>query len=70
MNMPIFQNIEKGGYILVIADNPDIVIFATGSEVWVALEVADLLNDYSVKVVNMACWELFEEQDLNIKLRF
>ena len=64
---PCSKNIEKGAYVLVDSSNPDIVIFATGSEVWVALEVADLLSDYSVKVVNMACWELFEEQNSEYK---
>ena len=35
---------------------------ATGSEVWVALEVADLLVNCKVRVVNLGCWELFDEQ--------
>ena len=42
--------------------NPDIVIIATGSEVWVALEEADLLVNCQVRVVNIGCWELFDEQ--------
>ena len=63
-----FSNIEKGGYIISDCEKPDILIFATGSEVWVALEVKKLLlNDFNVKVVNLCCWELFEEQDLNYK---
>ena len=63
-----FSNIEKGGYIISDCEKPDILIFATGSEVWVALEVKKLLlNNFNVKVVNLCCWELFEEQDLNYK---
>ena len=64
---PCSKSIEKGAYVLVDSSNPDVVIFATGSEVWVALEVADLLSDYSVKVINMACWELFEDQNSDYK---
>ena len=63
-----FSNIEKGGYVISDSDNPDVLIFATGSEVWVALEVKKLLSDkYKVKVVNLCCWELFEEQEKSYK---
>jgi len=60
-----FENISKGGYIISDSDQePEILIFATGSEVWIALDVKDMLKDkYNIKVVNMACWELFEEQE-------
>ena len=35
---------------------------------WVALEVKKLLSDkYKVKVVNLCCWELFEEQEKSYK---
>ena len=37
-------------------------IFCSGSEVWVGLEVAEILSDYNIRVVNLSCWELFEEQ--------
>ena len=60
-------SIEKGAYILLDNESPDILIFATGSEVWVALEVAKLLSNYKVKIVNLACWELFEEQSSDYK---
>ena len=43
--------------------NPEVVIFATGSEVWVALEAASELSvKLKVRVVNIPCWELFDEQ--------
>ena len=42
---------------------PQVVILATGSEVWVALEACDMLKDIKVRVVNIACWELFDEQN-------
>ena len=61
---PCYTNFDKGAYIMVDCDNPDIVIFATGSEVWVALDAQKMLSEkYNVKVVNMTCWELFLEQD-------
>ena len=56
-------SMEKGGYVMCEHENPDVMILATGSEVWVALEVEKILSDLNVKVVNLACWELFEDQD-------
>jgi len=61
---PSASEIEKGAYILRDSDNPDALIIATGSEIHIALELADKLEQ-NIKVVNMACWELFEEQDKN-----
>jgi len=40
---------------------PDVVLIATGSEVWVALDAARTM-DANVRVVSMPCWELFAEQ--------
>jgi len=60
-------NIEKGGYIISDCSNADVLIFATGSEVWVALDVKKQLPDLNIKVVNLGCWELFEEQDEKYK---
>ena len=60
---PSSKELRKGGYIMKNPDKePDIVIIASGSEVWVALEVAEKISQYSVRVVNLACWELFDEQ--------
>jgi len=42
--------------------DPDMVIIATGSEVWVALEAAEKIVGYNVRVVNIGCWEIFDEQ--------
>ncbi len=56
--------VAKGAYVLVKADNPDVVLLATGSEVELALKAAETLAAHGVKaqVVSMPCWELFEEQ--------
>ncbi|MCC8483926.1 MAG: palindromic element RPE1 domain-containing protein, partial [Rickettsia endosymbiont of Labidopullus appendiculatus] len=42
----------------------DIVIFATGSELSIALEVKDILskNGFSTNVISMLCFELFFKQ--------
>tara|TARA_B100001094_G_scaffold249033_1_gene246235 strand:+ start:1976 stop:3967 length:1992 start_codon:yes stop_codon:yes gene_type:complete len=64
-----YENVYKGGYTISDCnEKADIVIFATGSEVWIALEVKDKLpEDYNVKVINMFSWELFEKQDDSYK---
>jgi transketolase len=54
--------VGRGAYVLDEDDDPEAVIVATGSEVWVALEAKELL-DFPVRVVSMPSWELFEQQD-------
>ena len=60
---------EKGAYILQREkgneENPDVILMATGSEVHLALEAAELLvnENISVRVVSMPCLELFRKQD-------
>ncbi|MGH8928619.1 MAG: transketolase-like TK C-terminal-containing protein, partial [Acidimicrobiia bacterium] len=53
--------VGHGGYVL--RDGDDVVIVATGSEVALALEAADLMRDRSVRVVSLPCWEAFFAQD-------
>ena len=65
------EGIEKGGYILCEASaDPELVIIASGSEVAVALEARAQLEVEGVptRVVNLACWELFDAQDIAYKL--
>jgi transketolase len=55
----------KGAYIVKKEQGkPQFTLFATGSEVSLALDVAAALEkrDKSVRVVSMPCWEIFEEQ--------
>jgi transketolase len=57
--------LKQGGYILRDTDaTPDIVLIATGSEVALSLEAADLLKDYDVaaRVVSLPSWALFDRQ--------
>jgi transketolase len=57
----------KGGYILAPADSErKVTIFATGSEVEIAVEARKALQAEGIgtAVVSMPSWELFEEQDV------
>jgi len=59
------QGVGKGAYIVKKEQGkPQFTLFATGSEVSLAMEVAGALEkrDKPVRVVSMPCWELFEEQ--------
>ncbi|MFL2990061.1 MAG: transketolase [Candidatus Neomarinimicrobiota bacterium] len=57
------NNVAKGAYTLLdCSGNPEIVILASGSEVSLAVEVANKLNDKKIRVVSMPSWELFDMQ--------
>lgn len=61
------DGVGRGGYIIAKEEGgkPDYTLFATGSELALALDVAKQLNKLGKKtrVVSMPCWELFENQD-------
>ena len=62
---PSAEEFRKGAYI--ISDygqgESDISIFASGSEVSLALDVKESLKDsFNIRVVNFGCWELFDMQ--------
>lgn len=59
----------KGAYIVAGSDDDSAIIFATGSEVEIALAGRDLLaaDGISARVVSMPCWELYEEQSAEYK---
>jgi len=62
---PSAEEFRKGAYIISDYDSnsPDISIFASGSEVPLALDVKELLKgQFNIRVVNFGCWELFEMQ--------
>jgi transketolase len=56
--------VRRGGYALLDADDPEIILLGSGSEVHVAVEAAGLLAEEGrrVRVVNLACWEVFDAQ--------
>jgi transketolase len=66
--------LARGAYVLAGSDSrrDDLVLLASGSEVHVALAVADLLRSghgLSARVVSMPSWELFEQQDETYRRR-
>jgi transketolase len=62
-------NVNKGAYVLVSADNPDVLLLASGSEVGLAVEASEKLaaEGITTQVVSMPCWELFEKQSQEYK---
>jgi transketolase len=64
-NVPYAEGVGRGGYIIKREKSkPNFTLFATGSEVSLALNVASELEKRgkSVRVVSLPCWELFDEQ--------
>ena len=63
--------ISKGGYVLIEAENEDLVIIATGSEIELAVNSAELLEAEGIKakVVSIPCAELFDSQSEEYKLQ-
>ncbi len=58
------EGVKKGGYVLKDPQDgtPDLILFAAGSEASLALEAAELLTEFKVRVVNVPSFELFAEQ--------
>jgi len=60
--------IEKGGYVLLDdGEEPELTIISTGSEVELAVQAANELKGYNVRVVSMPSTELFDAQDAEYK---
>ena len=63
------EGTRQGAYVLAEAEaasgGPSLILIATGSEVSLALEARETLQQEGIatRVVSMPCWELFEEQD-------
>jgi transketolase len=60
--------LHRGAYVLAEASDgePELILLATGSEVWLALAAREELEqrqEIPTRVVSMPCWELFEAQD-------
>jgi transketolase, bacterial and yeast len=59
--------VSRGAYILADAEGgkPEVILMATGSEVYLCIEAYEKLKSEGVKarVVSMPSWELFEHQD-------
>ncbi|XQW86473.1 transketolase [Thalassotalea piscium] len=59
------NHIQRGGYTLVDCEGtPDAILIATGSEVGIAVEAAEVLTTQGqkIRVVSMPCTTLFDQQ--------
>ena len=66
----IYDGVKHGAYIVEQgSDSPDVLIVATGAELWPSLKAAEELKKegISVRVVSMPSWKLFEEQSEEYK---
>jgi len=64
------EGMGRGGYIVQKEKTkPDYTLFATGSEMQLALQVAEQLEKRGkdVRVVSMPCWQLFDRQDAHYR---
>ena len=64
--VPFNEGVGRGGYILKKEKNKaELTLFASGSEVSLAMDVAKALEKQGkdVRVVSMPCFEIFEKQD-------
>lgn len=65
-NVPYDQGMGRGAYIIKKEKGkPDYTLMATGSEVWLAIDVAQELERLgkNVRVISFPCFELFDQQD-------
>jgi len=62
---PVKGEISRGGYLLASDANATVTLIASGSEVELALQTKELLNEKGTKVnvVSVPCYDLFIEQD-------
>jgi len=61
-------NVRKGAYVVKdCASNPELVFIATGSEVSLAIETAELMLDKKIRIISMPCMEIFDKQSDDYK---
>jgi transketolase len=64
--LAIYEGVKRGAYVVEKGgDSPDLLLVATGAELWAVLGAAKQLAEQGIKarVVSMPSWRLFEEQD-------
>jgi transketolase len=63
------EGLLKGGYVLASADDPEVILIGTGSEVSLVVKAYEELTAQGVRarVVSMPSWYLFELQDDSYK---
>ena len=76
-NLPQLENSTlesaiKGGYVSVEAENADITLVSTGSEVSICIEAVKYLKEHhnlTARVVSMPCFEVFDAQSKEYRLK-
>lgn len=65
------EGVARGAWIVRDADDPQALLLATGSEVHLAVEAHERLQEEGIgtRVVSMPSWELFDEQDHPVRER-
>jgi transketolase len=66
----IYDGVKHGAYVVEQGgDSPDLLIVATGAEVWASLDAAAELKKEGIttRVVSMPSWKIFEEQSAEYK---
>jgi transketolase len=65
----VYGNVSKGAYILEDAENPQVILIGTGSEVWPCVDAKKLLEGEGIRarVVSMPSWEIYDEQSNEYK---
>ena len=60
------DGVARGGYVVTDAEDPQVQLLATGSEVSLAVEAAQMLAQEGIaaRVISLPCLEWFEQQDL------
>ena len=75
-NLPLIRKknlkenmVSKGAYIIKNFTKYNVTIFATGSELSIALEASKVLEKYKIfaRVISLVCWELFDKQTSKYK---
>jgi transketolase len=69
-SIPYAEGVGRGAYIVKHEKSkPNFTLVATGSELSLALNVAEELEKLGkgVRVISMPCWEIFEKQDAEYK---
>ena len=66
------NKVSRGAYLVNdVSSRRDLTLIATGSEVELAIEASNLLKQDGIKVavVSLPCWELFDKQNDDYKLK-
>ena len=60
----VYEGVQHGGYVVHDSENAEVVLIATGSEVWLAIDSAKQLagSGIQARVVSLPSWEIFDEQ--------